>query len=264
MLLDRETLMTHLIEDDEKIIAAKALDKVESVLKGTELAYTDFLDPHQQSIVEGIVRQIPDIKYRFEGGYRRAERKRLLIIPEYMLWEFTDEPLTYLELTGNFNFQRVSHRDYLGSLMGLGLRREMLGDILVFKEGGCHLIVADEIADTIKMRLDKVHQVPVDIKEIEKEDLKLPEEKTKEISTTVPSLRLDSVASSGFSTSRSKMAKEIKHEKVKVNFKVEDNPAAMIDPEDIISIRGRGRVEIKSINGETRKGRLKLTLCRYY
>ncbi|AZR73020.1 photosystem II S4 domain protein [Anoxybacter fermentans] len=263
-MLNREKMLSHLKSEDDKMIAAHTLDKAESVLRGADLAYTNFLDPHQQEVVEGIIRQIPEVKYRFVGGYDRAERKRLLLIPEYMLWEMIEEPLAFLEIEGNFSFQQVSHRDYLGSLLALGLRREMLGDILVLKDGGCHLIAALEVKDTICLNLTRVHQVPVKVREIEKEELKLPEERIKEISTTVASLRLDSVASAGFSTSRSKMAKEIKNEKVKVNFQIETNPARMIKPDDVISIRGRGRVEIKEIEGETRKGRIKLTLQRYY
>jgi RNA-binding protein YlmH len=79
----------------------------------------------------------------------------------------------------------------------------------------------------------------------------------------VPSLRLDSVASSGFSTSRSKMSKEIKQGKVRVNWKVRESTSYMVDPDDIISIKGRGRVEIDEILGKSHKGRLKLRLKRY-
>ncbi len=185
------------------------------------------------------------------------------MIPEYMMWEIVKYPLTYLEVKGNFNFQEVSHRDFLGSLMGLGIRRELLGDILVLPEGGCHLIIADEAKDTISFNFKKVHQVPVEIVEIKAEDLQLPTEKVKEIRSTVASLRLDSIAGVGFSTSRSKMAKDIKTEKVKVNHMIETNPSRTICSEDVISIRGRGRVEIKAIEGETRKGRVKITLNRY-
>lgn len=261
-MLNRENILNHFISEEERMIAAQIIDKAESVLRGEEMALTHFLNPHQQDIAEGIIRQFPAIKFRFYGGFDRAERKRLIIIPEYMLWEMIHIPLSYLQLTGNFNFQQVSHRDYLGSLLGLGLKREMLGDILVGSDGA-QLIVASEVKETICMNLERVHQIPIQLKEIDQEKLFVPEEKVKEIKSTVASLRLDSVASTGFSNSRSKMAKDIKTEKVRVNFEVVTNPARIIKPGDIISIRGRGRVEIKEIAGETKKGRIKLSLNRY-
>lgn len=262
-MLNREKLFSHLNSEEDRMVAAQALDKAESVLRGDELAYTNFLDPHQQEVVEGIIRQIVDVKYRFVGGFEQSERKRLVMIPEYSFWETIEYPINFLEVTGNFAFQKVSHRDYLGSLMGLGIKREMLGDIIVLDDGGCQVIVAKEVKESIELRLDKVHQVPVEVRVIIEEELKLPEERVKEIRSTVASLRLDSVASLGFSTSRSKMAKEIKAEKVKVNFEVETNPSRTISMDDVISIRGRGRVEIKDLQGETRKGRVRITVNRY-
>ncbi len=262
-MLNREKIMTHLTSEEDQMVVAQALDKVESVLKGQDMACTSFLDPHQQDVVEGIIRRIHEIKYRFMGGFDRAERRRIVMIPEYMMWEMVEIPLCYLEISGNFDFQQVSHRDYLGSILGLGLKREMVGDILVKPDGGSHLIAALEIKETILFNLEKVHQVPVTVTEISEEQLAIPEERVKEINTTVASLRLDSIASAGFSNSRTKMAKDIKTEKVKVNFETVTNPAHTIDPGDIISIRGRGRVEIKVVAGETRKGRIKLTLNRY-
>ncbi|MCK4259113.1 MAG: photosystem II S4 domain protein [Halanaerobiales bacterium] len=259
---NKEKILAHLTSDDDKLIVANVLDKGERVIKGGGVESTYFFDPHQQDIVEGIIRQIPEVQYRFVGGFNRAERRRLVMIPDYMMWDSVKYPLAYLEVKGNFAFQQVSHRDFLGSLMGLGMQRELLGDILVLEEGGCHFIAADEVKDMICL-LKKVHQVPVEVREIEKEDLKLPVERVKEIRSTVASLRLDSVTGVGFSTSRSKMAKEIKTEKVKLNHEIETNPSRIIKSDDVISIRGRGRVEIKEIQGETRKGRVKITLNRY-
>lgn len=262
-MLHREKLLFPAMTDEERIVGAHALDKIESVLRGEEAAYTNFLDPHQQELVEGMVRQVPEVRYTFVGGFEQSERKRLVVIAEYMMWDVVRYPLAYLEIQGNFHFQEVSHRDYLGSLMGLGIKREMLGDIILLQDGGCQVVAAPEVKDLIRLQLTKVHQVPVEVREIGEEQLVLPEEKMKEITSTVASLRLDAVASAGFSMSRSQMVKIIKAGKVKVNFQAETDPACTIKPDDVISIRGRGRVEIKEITGETRKGRIKLTLNRY-
>ena len=262
-MLNREKLLFHAITDEDRLIGANALDKAESIMRGEEVTYTNFLDPHQQDLVEGMMLQIPEVKYRLVGGFEQSERKRFVIIPEYSVWDVVRYPLCYLQITGNFAFQQVSHRDYLGSLMGLGIKREVLGDILLLPEGGCQVVVAPEVKDIIRQNLTKVHQVSVEVTEITEEHLKLPEERVKEIKATVASLRLDAIASSGFSTSRSQMVKVLKSGKVKVNFQVEDDPARSIKLNDVISIRGRGRVEVKEVAGETRKGRIKVTLHRY-
>lgn len=262
-MLNREKLLFHAMTDEDRLVGANALDKAESVMRGEEMAVTTFLDPHQQDLVEGMMLQIPEVKYRFVGGFEQSERKRLVIIPEYSVWEVIRFPLCCLEVSGNFNFQQVSHRDYLGSLMGVGIRRDMLGDILLLPDGGCQVIIAPEVKDIIRQNLTKVHQISVEVKEISEDQLKIPEERVKEINATVASLRLDAVASSGYSTSRSQMVKIIKTEKVKVNFQVETDPAKTIKLNDVISIRGRGRVEVKEIAGETRKGRIKISLNRY-
>lgn len=262
-MLNREKLLFHAITDEDRLIGANALDKAESVMRGEEMACTSFLDPHQQDLVEGMLVQIAEVKYRLVGGFEQSERKRLVIIPEYSVWDVIRFPLCYLEISGNFNFQQVSHRDYLGSLMGLGIRREMLGDILLLPEGGCQVVTVPDVKDIVCQNLTKVHQVSVEVREIGEDELKIPEERVKEIKATVASLRLDAVASSGYSTSRSQMVKIIKTDKVKVNFQVESDPAKTIKLNDVISIRGRGRVEVKEIAGETRKGRIKITLNRY-
>lgn len=261
-MINRKQLLNHLTLPEERLLVAQALDKAEAIFRGQEIALTNFFNPHQIDLVEKVISQIPEIKYRFFGGFGRAERQRLAMIPEYMIWEMVKKPLAYLEIVGNFNFQTVSHRDYLGSCLALGLRREMFGDILL-KTTGAQLIVIPEVVASIKEKLQRIHQVSVQVSEITEEELILPEERVKEINTTLASLRLDAVASAGFAKSRTKMVQDIKMEKVKVNFQTVTNPAKLIAYGDVISIRGRGRVEIKHIAGETRKGRIKLSINRY-
>ena len=99
--------------------------------------------------------------------------------------------------------------------------------------------------------------------EIAKEDLLQKEEKVKIISATVADLRLDAVAAAGYGVSRSRMADEIKGLNVKVNWKEVKKPAQAVEMGDVISFRGRGRVEIDEIRGTTKKGRISVTLKRY-
>lgn len=111
--------------------------------------------------------------------------------------------------------------------------------------------------------LVKVHRVSVRVEQIPAEELQLPDEKLKEISATVASMRLDAVAAMGFGISRTKMAEEIVSQKVKLNWSVITDCSRIVGEGDTISIRGKGRVEIAKINGETKKGRIFLVLKRY-
>ena len=110
----------------------------------------------------------------------------------------------------------------------------------------------------------QVGRVPIILKEIDEEQLAVEPERIKEIKGTVASLRLDAVAAEGFGTSRSKMVREIKGERVKLNWKPVSNPALAISEGDVLSIRGRGRVVVSEVGGTTRKGRTSIVLHRYF
>ena len=194
------------------------------------------------------------------GGYRQAERARLVIYPQFFLTETIESPVRVIQARGNFNFVNVSHRDYLGSLMGLGIKREKIGDIICLDDG-CQVVVASEIADYLLTHWNQVHQVSLTVTEIDPEQINVAPERIKE-QTTVASMRLDAIAASGFGTSRTKMAREVKNERVKVNWKTVTNPAHEINQGDVLSIRGRGRVVVEQITGTTKKGRIGLVLKR--
>jgi RNA-binding protein YlmH len=120
-----------------------------------------------------------------------------------------------------------------------------------------------EISDFIKYNLEKVSNVKVDIKEVEEDELEVPESKVKEIRTTVPSLRLDSVSSAGFGISRSKIAELIKNERLSHNWETTDSVTKQVKEGDTISIRGKGKVVLEKIEGKTRKDRIFIILKKF-
>ncbi len=260
-MLDKETLLFEL-EEEEREIGDKVLDKAEQALRSHQPQYTNFLNPRQLYITQPILEKIRDLKYLTYGGYQQAEREILALMPDYYIPDMVDPPLALLDIYGQFKFQTVSHRDFLGAILGTGIKRNQVGDLIIYDQG-CQAIVVDKMVDYIKLNLDQVHKVGVEVEEIAFSGLREPTQRVKEIRDTVPSLRLDSVASSGFSTSRSKMSKEINKGRVRVNWKVVENQAHMLELDDIISIRGRGRVEIDELLGRSHKGRIKLKLKRY-
>lgn len=261
-MLDRDRYLSHLNRDEDKLLGAHAIDKIELVLKRKKEQSTDFLNPYQRKIVTTITKQIYDINYLQDGAYKRAERKRIVIFPEYLFPDHVQSPVSVLKLDGNFNFQSIGHRDVLGSLLGLGIKRKMLGDILVLDEF-VQVVIADEIKDFVSLKLKRIHEVPVNVTEIKKGDIVIPTENARDILATVPSMRLDAVASAGFGDSRNKISRDIKNQKVKLNWKPEVNTSEEVKVDDLISIRGRGRVKVVKRRGLSHRGRIKLLLKRY-
>jgi len=243
-------------------IASRIDDLVDQVYRRNIPRTSDFLDPYGQKVAAERLDGVEGIVYRFFGGYKQAERARLTIFPDFYLSETFEPPVTVLEARVRSDEPVPGHRDWLGAIMNCGIRREKVGDLLITSDS-CQMILAAEVLSAVTSGLHNVAGQPVELTEIQPEQLDVEPETTKEIRSTVASLRLDSVASSGFGVSRSRMAREIRGERVRVNWKVVPDPAATIDVGDVISIRGRGRMVLREITGKTRKDRLKVVLDRY-
>ena len=261
-MLDRNKLISHLYDEHEQFLGRHIIDKLEMVLERKGIENTNFLNPYESELALGVINQVSDINYLIDGGYQGAERKRISIFPDYLFMDSIENQVSILKISGNFKFQQITHRDFLGALMSLGIKREMIGDILILDDF-TQVIIALELEDFIQLKLNRVHQIPVEVKKIRRDDLVEAQENTREINATVASMCLDAVASAGFGDSRSKISRDIKGEKVKLNWKMISNPASRVEIEDMISIRGRGRVKVKSINGKSHRGRIKLSLLRY-
>ncbi|GAB6181956.1 RNA-binding protein [Desulfotomaculum defluvii] len=262
MRLDRKSLVGHVTSSDERAILTKVLDTVETVLKNHTPQLTHFYDPYHTGLIISLLERMQDLDFATYGGYEIAERARTAIFPDYLDGTDIDYEITILEVEGNFKMVKVNHRDFLGSLLGLGLKREMVGDLIITPKG-CQVMVAQEVAPYLMTNLTKVHKVGVEVREIGPMELVLPELKVKEIKTTVASLRLDAVAAAGFGTSRSRIAREIQAERLNLNWHTCSNLAAPVQSGDMLSIRGRGRVEISEIKGNTKSGRIGIVLKRY-
>lgn len=261
--MEREEILKIFHDPEERLLAARILDKIEQVKFNGRPQLTDFLDPAQQEAANLIARQEERVSYILAGGYRQAERKRLALMPKFYHTELLDPEIRFLAVEGDFRGTQVSHRDLLGSILGLGIKREKVGDIIMTATGG-QVAVTGEILDFVKDNLKQVHRFPVQVREIDPEQLAVEPERTKEIRASVASLRLDAVASSGYGTSRTQMVREIKAGHVKVNWRVVDDASSAVKAGDVLSMRGRGRLVIEEVRGETKKGRTSLLLRRYY
>lgn len=261
--MNKEQLLSHLQGEAEQIIGSHVVDLARLAWETNRPQTTDFYDPYERKVAQSVLGSLPEVGVLHQGGYKKSERARLIIYPQFYLMETIPSSIRVLEAKGNFSFQEVSHGDYLGSILGTGLKRGKIGDLLPLPDG-CQAVVAAEVADYVLSNWNQVHRVPITLKEIDEEQLAVEPERIKEIKATVASLRLDSVAAEGYGTSRSKIVREIKGERIKLNWKPVSNPALSISEGDVLSLRGRGRVVVSQVGSTTRKGRISIVLHRYF
>ncbi|WP_449619314.1 YlmH family RNA-binding protein [Robertmurraya sp. Marseille-Q9965] len=218
---------------------------------------SDFLDPREQQIIKTIIGTQSEIKVAFFGGLEENERKRALIYPEYLDVEKDDFNIQLFEIEYATKFITIEHPQVLGSLMGLGLKRGKFGDILI-QNGRVQFLVVKDISDYIEMQLTHIGRSSISLQEIPLAEGMNISDSWQEISTTISSLRLDTVMSALLNISRQRSQEYIKSGRVKVNWTTIENPAFDCDVADMISVRGFGRSKIISIEGRTKKDKLRI------
>lgn len=261
MLGDKAKYIDHIHDKDQHIVMRKIIDKAEYVLKNHEIACTDFLDPYQRELAYSILNRI-DVSYCSEGGLEDSERKSILIFPEYMTKEAIENPIRAIKINGNFKFNDLSHRDYLGAIMGLGIKREKVGDILI-KESFTTVVTQAEILEFFMYNLKSIGKESVNLEEIDLSEIEKVEEEFIDKNLTISSLRLDSLISSICNISRSKSAILIGQDKVKVNWKPINNISYEIKEGDVLSIRKFGRIKLVECMGKSKKDKEKV-VARIY
>lgn len=258
-MLPREELLKG-VENREEI--ARLIDKAEQALKNWEVIFTDFLSPPVLIQVEAIFRRLSDVELLAWGGYPQAERQRVGIARVEVPFESSQIQVAALDIAGNFLFDPATHRDFLGAILATGVVREKVGDILVLGERGAQMIVVPEMVEFLETSLVQVRSVSVKTERIELSELKVRPPQKKEMTTVEASLRLDAIASAGFGMSRSKMADAITAKDVRVNWKEITQSSYAVKAGDLISVRGKGRLEVGEV-AVTKKQRYRVQLTRY-
>ena len=260
--MDKNELLKMVSKIEDKVLVSRILDKVEQC-RYSSFAYSDFLSPYEATVIKRVLDRINGIFYRFTGGYEGAERVLAAVSHDFIEEEeaLNNAPLSFLRVTPSAD-NPLSHRDYLGSLLGLGIKREKIGDILVC-ETHADVFLIDKIAEYISYNLDKIGNTKVECKLQDIYQYTAPQKKEKLINSTVASLRADSVASSGFGVSRSKVLEYFKAQRVNVNWEVVQSPSKMLSEGDVISIRGKGRIVLEKVGGTTKKDRINIVIKRF-
>lgn len=247
---------------ENKEALARIIDKAEQAIRTWEPVATDFLSPPELIEAQTLFEKLTDVHTTSSGGYPQAERQRMVIArSEIPFDEEQPVPLAALSVAGNFLFDTATHRDFLGSLLGTGLVRDKVGDIIVLGERGAQAIVVPELVEFLTSSLVQVRSVAVKTQLIEFSELRVREPKKKEMTTVEASMRLDAIASAGFGMSRSKMADMITKGDVRVNWKPITTSSRTVASGDLIAIRGKGRLEVGDV-AITKKERYRVKLTR--
>ena len=260
--MDRSNIDKIAHNPEDRVLLAKLWDKISAGIRKNIPANTCFLSPREQEMARYLFGEEPGLM--FFGGYEEADRRMLLYLPEYLeedsLYE-EDAPLVCLRATF-FEEDNLSHRDFLGALMGAGIARETVGDICVGK-GCCDFFVTSEMAPYIQQNFLSAGRTRVHISPISLRDAQIPEPEVKEIKDTVASLRFDSIVSSGFRIGRSLAAQHINAGKAAIDGLPCEKPDKTISEGTKISVRGLGKIKLVSVNGRTKKDRISVTIHRY-
>ena len=264
--MEKSRLLDKLGADKEdRLLLAKVLDRAEQAQNRNIPAFTDFLSPQQQAMASDLLRQagIPETAWVRLGGYEGAERAILLFLPDWLAAEDADSQSPLCCLRAAYRAEDgLTHRDLLGSLMGLGIVREKVGDILVGPDSA-DLVVLDTVEDYLMQNWSTAGRAHLRLTAVELRHIHIPAVKCQEVRDTVSSLRLDAIASTGFRLARGKAAALIESGKVQVNWRECVKPDRLLAEGDTVSARGFGKFEVTEVGGVTKKGRTSITLKRY-
>ncbi len=229
------------------------------------ILYTNFLNLNELHIFHSNSQKFSFIKWKISGGYDFSERQIVAFIPD--AFSFYEEeisfPISVLKIQPcNVHFSdSLTHRDYLGAVLNLGINRNQIGDILVDKTDA-FLFCKTSVKDLICQELCRVRHTTVYAKEVDRKTFDIPLKKEK-IKGSVSSVRLDAVIAQVFPGSRSSLTAMIQSGKVFVNGKMIVSNGYHLKEKDIISVRSMGRFQYMGESGTTKKGRILIELEKY-
>lgn len=270
-------------QNDEMRSLYARLDDLSQRAGHGELSVTPFLSPRELHCARQYLLREGRASVCW-GGYESAERCRMYILPDYMETLATDESarvsadafgralsdfgyasdISTLKIIGS-GYRKLTHRDFLGSLLGLGLERDVLGDILVLGDEGREAIIFCDgtISEYIEIELSHVANDKVSVLRPGADTWEIPCRRVQPIRDTVASPRLDAVVAALCDLSRERAQSAVRDGLVEIDFEREERPDRTVLAPALISVRGIGRFRVIGIGGMTRKGRYRLEAEKY-
>ena len=247
---------------EEELLKKRFIDLANAADRRGIVTFTDFLNLNELNIFHSSTGEFSFVKWELFGGYEHAERQIAAFLPDALSYNYR-YPIVSLKiqpLQKKFA-EELTHRDYLGALLNLGVDRSKLGDILVGDREAV-FFCEEGIAPFLAGELTRVRHTPVSCKETDSREIVLTQ-KTERVRGTVSSVRLDSVLSVALKTSRSSLISAIQDGKVFVNGRLVTSNGYQLKEQDLISVRGEGRFRYLGQGGSTKKGRQVVEIEKY-
>lgn len=246
-------------DHEEKTFTARIADMLYlSEKKG--MTFSHFLNERQQQIAISELKRLRCENYCFSGGIENADRKMLCVFSEYCCPEIGDFPISCI----TFRYRvaaGLSHRDFLGSMMALNIKREAIGDIVI-GEGLAQTFVSDTVENTVLYEIKKIGSTGVEVRSDEAVQLK-KEFSYREIKGTVASMRIDCILSLALRISRGQASAAALSGAVEINYMPVESGKLILKESDIFSVRGYGKYRLEKVSGVSKKGRIHISVLKY-
>lgn len=264
-MMDRTKWLEGAREDTTRAQMAKVYDQLSQCQRQSRPVFTDFINPVVQDLCDYHFAASKDKDLpimHFEGGHAGFESCVIGFYPPGETIELTPVPIALLEISALEETASWSHRDLLGSLLGLGISREKFGDLRV-GENAAYVFVLEKLATFVINALARVSRDPVSVREVPWSEFPAEDAGGELLFRTVKTPRLDAVIAAGFDLSRSQAQKLVEAERVKVNHRPQNRPDKAIPEDAVISVRGYGRLVLVENMGTSKKDRTKMQLKRF-
>ncbi len=250
--IDKQTVLRFAEDDEERLVLAKTYDALICFEKTGCEKHTPFLSPLCKSKVEKAFSKEESLS--FYGGYDEAERV-------VACFSENGEKPKVKAIKAEGNFEKLSHRDFLGSILSLGITRDNIGDICILGNE-CIIFALEKMADYIVLNLKEVKKEKVRLSLYDTDDISVKRE-YEEIKKSVASLRADAVVGAIFNLSRASATDEIRRGMVSLNYKILSDPSKKIKKDDVFSLKGKGKAKISEDGETSKKGRVFITIKKY-
>lgn len=256
--MDKKSFLK-LFKDNDEYMISSLWEDMELVLDIEVPVFTkEFYPPAVWSSLENI--NINGLKFICKGLNDEAEKRIIMISPKDYDTEYMEFPLVYFKIDGENRFRELQHKDFLGTIMSLGIKREVMGDLIV-KNSICFGVISEEKYGIINNNIEKIGNVPVKIEKISGADV--PQSSFKEEMFLVSSLRFDNLVSAAAGISRQKAVDEIDKGNVMLNYIVNREKSTEIKEGDTLTIKKTGKFRFEKIAGESRKNKIRIKVKRF-
>ncbi|SHH37860.1 YlmH/Sll1252 family protein [Clostridium grantii] len=227
------------------------------IIKGSDI----FLTPDVWVVLKKIENKLP-CKIILDGVFEESDRKYAIFLPKENFGYAEEKFIKVLKIENMSKYKELTHSHYLATLIHLGLKREVFGDLII-KDNCCFCTVIENMAQFVCENLQTINKNPVQVHILNINSEQLPQLNYLDKMINIPSLRLDAVASTAFNISRSEVVEKISKGNLILNYKKQYKKDFIIKEQDIITLRGSGKIRVLNVAGETKKGKLKLKIKIY-